>query len=447
MDFVGNSDLQLKEMLISIGLNDIRELLAVIPEDLILPPPREDDGLSESEGRELMLRLAEQNTFSHFDNYLGAGSYEHYVPALVSSICSQAGFLTAYTPYQAEASQGTLQTIYEFQTVICRLTGLDVANASVYDGASAVAEAALLSKRILKNRTKLLVAHSLHPHYQQVLEQYIEASDIELIKIPCREDGSICYQTFEEKLDEQVIAAIFQYPNFFGLVENLEPFIQALKNQGALTILSSNPLVYGLFKSAGELGADIAVGDCQPFGIPLQFGGAYAGYLATRKELVRQIPGRLVGKTFDRKGKEGFVLTLQAREQHIRREKATSNICSNQALCALASLVAILWYGKNGIHELSLTNFQRANYLKKELESFAKVSSFSSLPVFNEFVVKCDYPVAQLQQHFRRHGIEPGLDLGRYFSHLKNHLLIAVTELKSKEKLDRYLHVAQDILS
>lgn len=447
MDFIGNSDLQLKEMLHCMGLDDPLALFSAIPENLLCPEILEDDGLSEFDGKKQLMQLAQQNTFPHFDSYLGAGAYEHHIPQIVPFITSKSGFLTAYTPYQAEASQGSLQTIYEFQTAICRLTGLEVANASVYDSASATAEAVLMAKRVHKNRSKILVAGNIHPHYRSVLEQNLHALDVDLVTLTLDNGGRIDSKIFDNHIDDTVICSVMQYPDFFGQLQDLKSFSDKVHAVQGISIIIANPLVYGLFHSAKELGADIAVGDCQPFGIPLQFGGPYVGYLAARRELMRQMPGRIVGKTEDRHGKMGFALTLQAREQHIRREKATSNICSNQALCALASLVAILWYGKKGIKELALANYQRANYLKQELEALPKVFSFSSQPIFNEFTVHIDYPMQNLQQHFRRHGIEPGLDLGRYYPHLKNHLLVAVTETKSIDQLNRYIAVAKEILS
>lgn len=442
MDFVSNQQAQIDEMLAAIGVNSIDALLTAIPKHLKRTRPTEDDGLSEYEGLRWMEQLAAKNSYLSYDNYLGAGAYEHHVPALVDAVCSKSEFLTSYTPYQAEASQGMLQAIFEFQSAICALTGLDVANASAYDGASACGEALLMALRHKKERNKLLIAGSLHPHYRGVVDQYLHSHQVEVETVPFLTDGSIDTIKMHELLDPSTAAILIQSPNFFGVIEEVRNLTNKAKEAGALVILCANPLSYGLFASAAELGVDIAIGDCQPLGLPLQFGGPYAGYMACRQELVRQLPGRIVGETIDTKGRRGFVLTLQAREQHIRREKATSNICTNQALAALASLVTILWYGKQGLHDLALTNYQRANYLKDQL---SKIGRVMTAPTFNEFVVTFDIPIEKVQRHFREHKIEPGVDLGRYYPQLQNSLLVAVTETKTQEQLDRYIAVAKTL--
>lgn len=445
MDFISNQDPQIQDMLKAIGVASLDDLFASIPADLKHPRPAIEDGISEYEGLCLMEQIAARNTFSSFDNYLGAGAYEHHVPALVGAICSKSEFLTSYTPYQAEASQGMLQAIFEFQSAICALTGMDAANASVYDGASACAEALLMALRYQKTRRTVIVAESLHPHYRQVIEQYLRNQDAQLLLLPFRADGCLDESWLADHLDDTVAAVLVGYPNFLGIIDAIASVSEQARQVGALTIICANPLVYGLFASAAELGADIAVGDCQPLGLSLQFGGPYAGYMACRQSFIRQIPGRIVGETVDTKGRRGFVLTLQAREQHIRREKATSNICTNQALAALASLIAMLWYGKKGLRALALTNYQRAAYLKSQLEKIKGLQSIGQAPVFNEFVMQFDRPIAEVQRHFRAHGIEPGLDLEPYFPNFKRSLLIAVTETKSQEQLDRYVKVAQTL--
>lgn len=442
MDFISNQEPQIQEMLSAIGIESIGELFASIPEQLRLKPPVGDDGLSEYEGAQLMERIAAKNTYPSFDNYLGAGAYEHHVPALVGAVCSRSEFLTSYTPYQAEVSQGMLQAIFEFQSAICALTGLDVANASVYDGASACAEALLMALRYNKSRRKLLIAGSLHPHYRGVIFQYLRNQECEIEWLPFNGDFRLDPEKIKEQLEDQTAALLVQSPNFFGVLEPVKELFSLAKEAGALAILCANPMSYGLYASAGELGADIAVGDTQPFGLPLQFGGPYVGYMACRQQLVRQLPGRIAGETVDREGERGFVLTLQAREQHIRREKATSNICTNQALAALASLVAILWYGKKGVQELALTNYQRAAYLRNKLAGIVGVKVDLNLPIFNEFVVRFDRPIEEVQARFRAEGIEPGLSLGRYYPRLSSSLLVAVTEVKNKEQLDRYAKIA-----
>lgn len=445
MDFIANKDPQIQEMLKVVGVNSIDELFAAIPKKLRLAAPETDDGLSEYEGLRLMENLAAKNTYATFDNYLGAGAYEHHVPALVNAICSKSQFLTSYTPYQAETSQGMLQAIFEYQSAICALTGLDVSNASLYDGASACAEAILMSLRLHKDRNKVIIAESLHPHYREVVKQYLSSHHTTIELIPFHSDGRLDFQKFQELIDDQTASVLLSYPNFFGVIDDIKIVSAYAKSKGALTIVCANPLVYGLYASAKEIGADIAVGDGQSLGLPLQYGGPYVGYMACREEFVRQLPGRLVGETIDTKGRRGYVLALQTREQHIRREKATSNICTNQALAALAALIGLLWYGKNGLPKLALTNYQRAAYLKDHLEKIPGIQKMGDAPFFNEFAYKFPVPIEKVQQVFRAQGIEPGVNLGKYFPQMNHFLLTAVTETKSQEQLDHYINIAKTI--
>lgn len=444
MDFISNQEPQIKAMLDTLGLAGIEALFGDIPSQLRLRPPEMNDGLSEMEGMHLMEKIAAENTFSRFSSYLGGGAYEHHVPALVASICAKGEFLTSYTPYQAEASQGMLQVIFEFQSAICALTGMDVANASLYDGASACAEAMLMSLRFQKGRNKIVMAQSLHPHYRAVVEQYLNNHATQIDLVPCTETGRLNLEGLEQMVDADTAAVLIQSPNFFGVMEEMQAVSEIAKRKGTLCVICANPLSYGLYPSAADLGADIAVGDVQPLGLSLQFGGPYVGYLACREELVRQMPGRLVGETVDTEGRRGFVLTLQAREQHIRREKATSNICTNQALAALAALVAILWYGKKGLHQLALTNYQRTAYLRQALSQLPHVRIIHQASFFNEFAVSFEQPLKEVFAHFRAQGIEPGIDLGLFYPHLEGGLLIAVTETKSKAQLDRFVQLAKE---
>ena len=445
MDFVSNKAPQHKEMLKEIGVERFEDLLAGIPHDVLCETPSEDDGLSEYETIRFMEELSNKNTFQHYTSYLGAGAYDHHVPSVVSSICSRGEFLTSYTPYQPEVSQGMLQAIFEYQSSICALTGMDVANASLYDGASACAEACLLAIRSRKKGKKLYIAASLHPNYRKVIEQYIQYQEIELIEIPYTDEGLLDLSSVLHTIDDSIIGVLVQSPNFFGNIEDLKPFFSKVKEYGGLSILCSDLLSYGIFSSAAELGADIAVGDSQSFGLPLNFGGAYAGYIACKKPYMRQMPGRIVGETVDLEGRRGFVITLQAREQHIRREKATSNICTNQALAALSSLIAISWYGKQGVYDLALTNFQRCSYLKEELMKIKGITVVNPQCTFNEFIVKFSAPIKNVIEIFNENSIIPGLHLGTYFSEYENCLLIAVTETKQKKELDKFLEVARGI--
>jgi glycine dehydrogenase subunit 1 len=444
MDFISNKNSQNKEMLEAIGVSKLEELFESIPEKLRLPPPEHDDGLSEYEVLCLMEELAKKNTFTQLVSYLGAGAYEHHVPALVSAVTSKSEFLTSYTPYQAEASQGMLQLIFEFQSAICALTGLDVSNASLYDGASACAEALLMTLRLQKEKNRVIIAGSLNPSYRGVVDQYLQSHHTEIVTVPFKEDGSLNLDELEKALDTTTAGILIQSPNFFGILEDVKSITAKAKEKDILSILCANPLSYGLFASAGDLGVDIAVGDCQPFGLPLHFGGPYVGYIACRSDLVRQLPGRIIGETVDTEKRRGFVLTLQAREQHIRREKATSNICTNQALAALACLVAILWYGRKGIPKLALTNYQRTQYLKQKLEALG-YKTLGGENVFNEFAISFNKNAEDVQKQFLKHEIEPGLSLGVFYPELRDYFLVSVTETKSKKQLDNYLEVAGNL--
>jgi glycine dehydrogenase subunit 1 len=441
MDFISNKKRQADEMLKKIGLSSIEDLFQAVPSAIRCPPIITDDGLSEFEGVKLMESLAAKNLFGQLDSYMGAGAYEHHIPAIVGPICQKSEFLTSYTPYQPEASQGMLQVIFEFQSAICALTGMECSNASLYDAASACAEALLMALRIQKNRSKILIAGNLHPHYRGVVDLYLKSLDVNVVTIPTTPEGNL----MPMEIGNDVAGILIQSPNFYGIMESVGPMIQQANEQGAIAILCANPLSFGLYQTPWEQGFDVVVGDTQPFGLPLMYGGPYCGYIACKKEFVRQLPGRLVGETVDSKGKPGFVLTLQAREQHIRREKATSNICSNQALAALASLITILWYGKEGVKKLAETNFQRASYLRKQLSRLPNLRVNTAVPIFNEFVVDFLADPYDVLNAFRDHGIEPGVALDRFHKERKGAFLVAVTETKSKEQLDRYVDAAKNL--
>lgn len=441
MDFISNSSEQCEEMLKVIEVSSIDELFSSIPDSLRLPKPDEEDGLSEMEGKKMMEEIASQNTFSRYDSYLGAGAYSHYIPAMVSAICSKSEFLTSYTPYQPEASQGMLQAIFEFQSAICALTGMDVSNASLYDAASACGEGALMALRLQKPKSKILMAASVHPHYKAVVRQYCEMSATLIEEVPFLESGELDTKFLNGALNDETAFFLLQSPNFFGIMESSKEIFSEVHKKGALAILCANPLSYGIYKSAQEVNADIAVGDCQPFGLSVNYGGPYAGYISCKEEFLRQLPGRIVGETKDINGKRGFVLTLQAREQHIRREKATSNICTNQALAALASLTAMLWYGKHGVAKLALTNFQRAAYLRQQISSIQGVKIFGNGSHFNEFAFETKRPIEDLIQHFKSENILPGVPLKSWYPTLAHSLLVCVTELKTKKQIDHYVKV------
>jgi glycine dehydrogenase subunit 1 len=359
----------------------------------------------------------------------------------VDHVISRSEFYTAYTPYQPEISQGELQAIFEFQTMICELTGMDVANSSMYDGGTAVAEAAMLSAGHFK-RKKILISSTVHPETKEVVNTYAKGQRIEVIEVPYR-DGMTDINELENLMNEEVAAVIIQYPNFFGLVEPLKELEQVIHANKAHFIVSSNPLALGVLKPPGTFGADIVAGDAQPFGIPTAFGGPHCGYFAVASKLMRKIPGRLVGQTTDENGRRGFVLTLQAREQHIRRDKATSNICSNQALNALAASVAMTSLGKKGVKEMAVLNIQKANYAKRALKQNGIEIRFDG-PIFNEFVVKLNKPIEEINQALLKKHIIGGYDLGRSFPELNQHMLIAVTELRTKEEIDEFVEELGD---
>lgn len=435
MDYIANRSDQNEEMLKAIGVGSIEELFSSIPQELIHPRPTVEDGLSESEGIAAMERLAHENSYQSLESYLGAGAYAHYIPAIVSTITSRSEFLTSYTPYQAEASQGLLQALFEYQSTITALTKMDASNASVYDAASACAEACLMGIRGDAQDTKrIALSEGVNPLYRKVVEQYISGLGIELELIPLK-DG----KTDWSMLKNPVACVLYQSPNFFGTFEMAPSEVPYPK------ICCGNPISFALFSPPGEQGVDICVGDLQPLGLSLSFGGPYAGFITCKEPWIRKLPGRIVGKTVDSEGTDGYVLTLQAREQHIRREKATSNICTNQTLAAIAFLVTTLWYGPKGLKKLALTNYQRAHYLHSKLKNIPGIHVSTAADFFNEFVVRFDKPIEQILERFRSQGVDPGLPLQKFFPERNQELLVAVTELKDIAHLNRYLRTAEEL--
>ncbi len=441
MPYLPLTDTERQEILRTLGVQSFDALLTDIPEKLKNPKINLPEGLGEMEVQSLISQVGAKNTTTKDAlSFLGAGSYEHFIPSVVGEIISRQEFLTAYTPYQAEASQGTLQAIYEYQSLMVSLTGLDVANASHYDGATAVAEAAILALRHT-NRSKLLVAKSIHPHYLETIKTYLIGSPYVIEEIPFNENGNFDKEFLASKLDAAVAAVIFQTPNFLGNVEDLTGIADKLHSNGSLLILTGNPLSFGILKSPGEWGADIAVGEGQPLGIPMEFGGPYLGYFATTRALMRKIPGRLAGLTKDADGKRAFCLTLQAREQHIRRERAGSNICSNEALCALAACVYMTLLGRNGIKKVARLNWDRANYLREKISKIKDFKVDLSQTIFNEFRVKSQKPFREIEEKLAKEKIFPGVDLSLTFPELKNQFLVCATETKTKDDLDRFVEV------
>ncbi|UXT37308.1 aminomethyl-transferring glycine dehydrogenase subunit GcvPA [Staphylococcus aureus] len=433
-----------QEMLQTIGAKSIGELFGDVPSDILL---NRDLNIAESEAETTLLRrlnrIASKNiTKETHTSFLGAGVYDHYAPSVVDAMISRSEFYTAYTPYQPEISQGELQAIFEFQTLICELTDMDVANSSMYDGMTSFAEACILAFSQTK-KNKIVVSKGLHYQALQVLHTYAKTrKEFEVVEIDL--DGTVTdLKKLEAAVDDETAAVAVQYPNFYGSIEDLEKIHSFIEDKKALFIVYANPLALGLLTPPGSFGADIVVGDTQPFGIPAQFGGPHCGYFATTKKLMRKVPGRLVGQTQDDEGNRGFVLTLQAREQHIRRDKATSNICSNQALNALASSIAMSALGKQGIYDIAVQNIEHANYAKQQfIKKGLEVLDGTS---FNEFVVKFDKPIQQVNEELVKYNIIGGFDLGVVSDDFKNHMLIAVTELRTKDEIDTFVEKAGEL--
>ncbi|MBT2726559.1 aminomethyl-transferring glycine dehydrogenase subunit GcvPA [Neobacillus sp. BF23-41] len=424
-----------KTMLEAIGVSSIDELFSDIPEKVRFKGEYNIKAAkSETDLMKELFKMASRNAdLKRNVSFIGAGVYDHYMPVIVDHVISRSEFYTAYTPYQPEISQGELQAIFEFQTMICELTGMDVANSSMYDGGTALAEAAMLSAGHTKRKT-IVVSSAVHPESRDVLKTYAKGQYLNVIEVPVK-DGVTDLDALKGLVNEDVAAVIVQYPNFFGRVEPLKELEEIIHANKSMFVVSSNPLSLGVLTPPGKFGADIVIGDAQPFGIPTAFGGPHCGYFAVTTKLMRKVPGRLVGQTTDDQGRRGFVLTLQAREQHIRRDKATSNICSNQALNALAASVAMTALGKKGVREMAAANLQKAHYAKNAFKEagFEVVYDGHS---FNEFVVKLTKPVKEINQNLLQKGIIGGYDLGRDYSELANHMLIAVTEQRSKEEID-----------
>jgi len=438
MSYISLSDKDKKDMLNRIGLSSLKELFLTIPEDVKLNRDLNIPGSkTESELISYFESLSKKNTGSDYLSFLGGGAYPHIIPFLVDYLSSRGEFVSPYTPYQPEVSQGTLQVIFEFQTLICQLTGMDIANASMYEGASGAAEAVLMGHR-LKGKPKVLLAGPVHPQYQEVINTYTKNLGILVEDVPYTDDGSADLDELEQKMDDQTSAIVTQSPNFFGVIEDLEKISGiAHKNEALSVVVISEPVSLGLLEPPGSLGADIVTGEAQSFGIPLSYGGPYLGFMACNQEFIRQFPGRIAGETVDVEDRRGYVLTLSTREQHIRREKATSNICTNQALCALRATIFLETLGKDGIRELALQNIQKANYALEECCKIAGVQKKFSRAIFNEFVLEFGKPAASVNQFLLDKGIIGGLDLDPFFPELKNCALFCVTETHTKDKIDR----------
>lgn len=437
MPYLSHTWPEREEMLKAIGVSSMERLLEDIPEkirlkrDLHLPVES-----SEMEVSFLLKEIASQNQpISSVTSFIGGGIYDRYVPSVVDHLAGRSEFYTAYTPYQPEISQGTLQAVFEFQTMICMLTGMEVANASLYDGATAMAEGALMACQIT-GRKEVLVAKTVHPIYRQVLRTYLTDLQISINEV-ADEDGVTSFEALKNHLSNTTAVLIMQNPNFFGSVEELQKFSSVAHEQGALALAVVEPISLGMLKPPGEVDVDIVVGEGQGLGNYLNFGGPYLGFIATKEKYMRRLPGRIVGQTEDREGKRGFVLTLQTREQHIRREKATSNICSNEALCALRATIYLSLLGKEGFYELAALCLQKTHYLAQQIKTKTKFKLAFSSSFFQEFVVQCPRPAQDVLQELRKRKLLGGIALGHYYPELNDHLLITVTEKRTREELDR----------
>jgi glycine dehydrogenase subunit 1 len=436
--YIPNSPDERAEMLEQIGVGTTDNLFDSIPEELRLRKHLNvPAAMSELELLKRFDEMGTRNVAARRISFLGGGAYSHYIPTIVDHLISRSEFFTAYTPYQPEISQGTLQAIFEFQTLVCQLTGMDIANASMYDGSTAMAEAVLMAERVTK-RSKVIVSSAVHPQYLEVAHTYVQHAGIELQQaVYCAESGTTLVDSLSA-LDENTAAVVVQSPNFFGCIEDLQALSEKAHANGALLIVAvTEAMSFGLLRSPGACGADIVIAEGQSFGVPMSFGGPYVGLFATRDKYARQIPGRLVGEAYDKNGRRGFVLTLATREQHIRREKATSNICTNEGLIALAATIYLETMGRRGVQEAAQQCAQKAHYAAREIGKLAGYSLPFSGPFFNEFVVRAPADASSLLDRLARdRGIDAGIALSRFDSARPNDFLVCVTETNTREQID-----------
>jgi glycine dehydrogenase subunit 1 len=438
MPFVPLTAAEAAAMLERIGVDSVEKLFEVIPAEVRFPgldlPPGEPE-LTVS--RALRGLAATNRPASDLACFLGAGAYHHYIPSAVGALANRAEFATSYTPYQPEISQGTLQATFEFQSLVCDLFAMDVANASVYDGATALAEAVLMAERITR-RDRVVLAGSVHPEYRSVVETYVAQRGTALVvgEVTATADG-LREQDVAALLDEQTACCVVQQPTFFGTIGDLTALRAACDRVGALLVMVCNPLSLGLLRPPGDWGADIAVAEGQSLGVPISYGGPWVGLMATRERYVRQMPGRIVGAARDGSGRQGYVLTLQAREQHIRREKATSNVCTNEALLALHATVYLSLLGPRGLQQAAENCYQYANAAATAIEALPRYAVLTPRPFFHEFVVRCPLPPAELNRQLLAAGILGGLPLGRFYPALQDCMLLCCTEMNTREEIDR----------
>ncbi len=442
--YIANTEHEKTEMLKEIGIDNIRDLFKAIPDSVYLTKALNiPDNISEVDLLKSLKALSEKN--KNLDNYtcfLGAGAYDHYIPTVIDSLISRQEFYTAYTPYQPEISQGTLQSIFEYQTMICELTGMQVSNASMYDGATALTEAAIMACEATK-RTEILIAKSVHPESRKILNTYSKYRNISIVEVGYK-NGQIDVEDLKSKINDNTAALLLQSPNFFGIIEDIASVEALVHNNKSLLVVSADPISLAILESPGKLGADIVVGEAQALGTPISYGGPYLGFFATTEKLMRKMPGRIAGQTVDSNGKRGFVLTLQTREQHIRREKATSNICSNHALNALMATIYLTVLGKEGLRKLANLCIQKSHYAYKELLNTGKFTEVFTAPFFKEFVVKSEEAVNSLNDKLFNDKIIGGYSIEKDYDEINNGWLVAVTEKRSKEEIDLLVRKAVD---
>jgi len=439
MTYIPHSPTEREAMLDTIGVKSLEDLFKDIPAEHRFPRLDLPPALTEMEvAAELSeISMGNDNLRTDLVSFLGAGAYNHYIPAAVDHILRRGEFYTAYTPYQPEISQGTLQAIFEYQSLMCALTGMEVSNASHYDAATAVAESANMAYAQFRGkRTRVVISPTVHPQYRETLRTYVQGMNLELAGDDPQADLEAGPEALEGLIDENTALVIVQYPDFFGRVYDFTGLIEIAHGKGAWVCVAANPTALGLFKTPGEMGADIVVGEGQPLGIPLSFGGPYLGIFTTRKQHIHKMAGRLVGETVDSRGQRAFVLTLTAREQHIKRERAISNICSNQGLMALAATVYLSLLGQNGLRQVARLCYHKAHYAAEEISRVKGFSICFDTPFFHEFSVCCPRPVAEINDHLLEHGFIGGYDLGQDYPSLKDHMLVAVTEMNTRDEID-----------
>ncbi len=444
MAYIPHTDKDRRVMLDTIGVERIEDLYESIPENVRFPDLELPAPVSELELMQELQAYSEANVETkHFSYFLGAGAYNHFIPSVVDHVLRRNEFYTAYTPYQPEVSQGTLQAIFEYQSLITSLTGMEVSNASHYDGATALAEAVILAlnQHRLK-RKKVIVSPAIHPHYREVIRTYMQGAGLEIVG---DENISNSQNELIKFVDEDTTLVAVQYPDFFGRIEDYSALGEAAHAAGALFCVVVNPLALGLLKPPSEFGADVVVGDGQPLGIPLSYGGPYLGIFSTKEKYVRKMAGRLVGETVDSRGQRGYVLTLTPREQHIRRERATSNICTNQALMALATTVYLSMMGRQGLRKVADLCYQKAHYAAQEIDKLEAYSLWNTGNFFHEFIVSCPRAVHEINHQLLNYDIVGGFDLGEVYEDLSDHMLLTVTELNSKDQIDALVEALKEV--